>query len=77
MESLDVVKWVSALLIIIIHTNPFREIEVLDFYIKEVLARIAVPMFFAISGFLSSEESRSRMGKSRDHPRISYFYFVM
>lgn len=51
-DSLDFIKWVSALLIVIIHTNPFHGIEVLNFYIKDVLARIAVPLFFAISGFL-------------------------
>lgn len=42
-DSLDVVKWVSALLIVIIHTNPFHGSELLEFYTKDVISRIAVP----------------------------------
>lgn len=51
-DTLDLAKWICALLIIIIHTAPFEKLTIANFYITNVLARIAVPLFFAISGFL-------------------------
>ena len=62
-DNLDVVKWLSALLIIIIHTNPFHEIEIIEFFTKDVVARIAVPLFFAISGFLFFRKITFENGK--------------
>lgn len=51
--NLDVAKFVCALLVVFIHTDPLRGVsEIAGFYLKDVLARIAVPLFFAISGFL-------------------------
>lgn len=53
--SLDVAKFVCALLVIIIHTRPFTGLsDVIDFYLVDVIARIAVPLFFAISGYFFS-----------------------
>lgn len=50
---LDVAKFICALLVIVIHTRPFCDIsDILDFYVSDVIARIAVPLFFAISGYL-------------------------
>ena len=51
-DSLDLAKWISAILVIVIHASPFQGNEYIDFYIEEVISRIAVPLFFAISGFL-------------------------
>ncbi len=51
-SNLDYAKWVCALLVIVIHTTPLEGIsEVAAFYLHDVLARVAVPLFFAISGF--------------------------
>lgn len=51
--SLDVAKFICALLVIIIHTRPFSVLsDIIDFYLVDVIARIAVPLFFAISGYL-------------------------
>lgn len=52
-DSLDLAKWICALLVIVIHTAPLSNISSIgSFYFTNVLARIAVPLFFAISGFL-------------------------
>lgn len=51
-DSLDLTKWICALMVVIIHANPFQDTLILSFYVKDVLARVAVPMFFAISGYL-------------------------
>lgn len=40
--SLDVAKFICALLVIIIHTRPFSECSgIIDFYLGDVAARIA------------------------------------
>ena len=52
-DSLDLAKWICALLVIVIHTAPLSKVSTIgNFYFTNVLARIAVPLFFAISGFL-------------------------
>ena len=51
-DSLDLTKWIGALLVIVIHTSPLEALSsTLNFYTRDVLARVAVPLFFAISGF--------------------------
>lgn len=51
--SFDIAKLFCALLVIIIHTRPLaRYSDVADFYLTDVLARFAVPLFFAMSGYL-------------------------
>lgn len=62
--SLDVAKFVCALLVIIIHTRPFKNLsDIIDFYLVDVIARIAVPLFFAISGYLFFNNLRYQDGK--------------
>lgn len=49
---LDLTKFIGALLVVLIHTEPLESHSaVANFYTTDVLARLAVPMFFAISGF--------------------------
>ena len=51
-HALDLAKFIGALLVILIHTSPLEPYSaVANFYSRDVLARLAVPMFFAISGF--------------------------
>lgn len=51
--GLDIVKFISAFLVIAIHTAPLLEIsERANFIFVQVIARIAVPFFFITSGFL-------------------------
>lgn len=62
--SLDVAKFVCALLVIIIHTRPFSGLsDIIDFYLVDVIARIAVPLFFALSGYLFFNGLRYQDGK--------------
>lgn len=50
--QIDVAKFICALLIITIHTRPFSGISgLLDFYLSDAISRVAVPLFFAISGY--------------------------
>lgn len=52
-NSLDIAKFIAAILIIIIHANPFSSYSsVLSYSFRNIIAVIAVPFFFITSGFL-------------------------
>lgn len=62
--SLDIAKFICALLVIIIHTRPVSQLSgIIDFYVVDVVARIAVPLFFAISGYLFFRGLRYQDGR--------------
>lgn len=50
--SLDLMKFICSILVVMIHLTPFGEYEFLNFVIHNYVARIAVPYFFVTSGFL-------------------------
>lgn len=51
--NLDIAKFISAFLVIAIHTQPFLDSKPLvNLYFVQVVCRIAVPLFFVISGYL-------------------------
>lgn len=51
-QILDLAKFIGALLVVVIHTSPLETYSAIaNFYTRDVLARLAVPLFFAISGF--------------------------
>ena len=48
--AVDIAKYVSALLVVCIHTFPFIDInEMLNTYFIQTICRLAVPFFFMIS----------------------------
>lgn len=48
----DVFKMICAILVIEIHTRPFSTIShIVDFYLTDVIARVAVPFFYATAGY--------------------------
>lgn len=52
-SSLDIAKFICALLVLIIHTSPLGSYsKILSFGLRNVLCVIAVPFFFATSGYL-------------------------
>ncbi len=53
-KSLDVAKFICAILIIVLHTAPFASYsKALTFGFRNIVTVIAVPFFFLTSGFLS------------------------
>lgn len=51
--AIDIAKFISALLVICIHTGPLLDINSeANFVLVQIISRIAVPLFFIISGFL-------------------------
>lgn len=52
-KGIDIVKFIMAIFIIVLHTHPFYGInDRLNFITADVLGRTAVPFFFAATGFL-------------------------
>lgn len=52
-DALDLMKWICAWLVVVIHTRPFLAFsQIADLYISQGLCRFVVPLFFAAAGFL-------------------------
>lgn len=52
--AVDILKFTCALLVVTIHTAPFMDISPdIDFFIVQILGRLAVPFFFIISGYFA------------------------
>lgn len=50
--AFDVMKLIAALLVVMIHTSPLDSFSKTgDFFVTRIMARIAVPFFFMVSGF--------------------------
>lgn len=50
-KMVDVIKYVAAIMVICIHCNQLFPQEFLNFFIKQIICRIAVPFFFISSAF--------------------------
>ncbi|RIX51005.1 acyltransferase [Paenibacillus nanensis] len=51
--GIDLVKLIAAMLVVAIHTGPLLSVDpYADFLLTGIVARLAVPFFFAASGFL-------------------------
>lgn len=61
-NSIDVFKFLAAIMVVAIHTNPFYHYPILNFIITS-LCRIAVPFFFVFSSFIFFK-TKDRKGKS-------------
>ena len=56
-NSIDLTKFLCAILIIIIHTDPFSSYSgALTFGLRNCIATVAVPFFFITSGYLFSKK---------------------
>jgi hypothetical protein len=50
---IDIVKLLASVLVIYIHAAPLRDVlPVLDFFIGEIIGRLAVPFFIVVSSYL-------------------------
>lgn len=65
-KAVDVMKFVCAILVVVIHTSPFGKSE-LSFIINQNIARVVVPLFFIASGYLV-------WGKYKENKNYIYKY---
>lgn len=60
-RRLDDFRWIAAALVVAIHTSPLESLnETADFLLTRVLARVAVPFFFMVTGYFVLAEEKSR-----------------
>ena len=51
-NSIDIFRLICSIMVIMIHVSPFIEInESIGFFFSTIFPRIAVPFFFAVSGY--------------------------
>lgn len=49
---IDLMKFICAILVVTIHTSPFKNVSpLLDYGLTQYIARLAVPFFFVASGY--------------------------
>lgn len=56
-KMIDLMKYVAAIMVICIHCNQLFPYEYLDFFIKNIICRIAVPFFFISSAYFVRRQS--------------------
>ena len=60
-KGIDVLKFIMALFVVVLHTHPLYKInDALNFMTADVMARIAVPFFFVVTGFLLQKKIGSQ-----------------
>lgn len=71
--AIDLARFICALLVVVIHTSPLESVSaVAHFIVENIVARVAVPLFFAISGFLffgKQDYSGGKISGDRDNLR--------
>lgn len=75
-SSIDLMKFLSAFLVIGIHTSPFELTSSFIDYGFSILTRIAVPFFFVSSAFLYFSKENSLKRTIKYCKRILSLYFV-
>lgn len=60
-DNLDILKYISAILIIILHLRPFQNYSnELDLAFNNIITRICVPIFFLITGYFVAKKEKSK-----------------
>ena len=57
-KTIDILKFVSCIMIVVLHTRPFATFDLLNYYVT-CLTRVAVPFFLIVSSFLFWTYSRN------------------
>lgn len=71
--AFDVFRLIAAALVIAIHTSPLRSIDpAADHFLTGVAARIAVPFFFALTGYFADFGSISGLRKIAGKTAVLY-----
>ncbi|WP_164779601.1 acyltransferase [Paenibacillus kobensis] len=84
LNNLDIMRFIAAILVVSIHTTPLESLNsTLSLAFENTIARIAVPFFFAASGYLffgkiSNNDQRNQAGRywMKYTKRIACIYLV-
>ncbi|MBR3144995.1 MAG: acyltransferase family protein [Clostridia bacterium] len=77
LDAVDLTKFVSALFVLAIHSNPFLDLSAkLDFFISNGVARLAVPFFFTISAYFFFLKETTKENTIKYCKRLLILYLV-
>ena len=67
-KNLDILKYASAILIIVLHLRPFQNFSnELDLLFNNIITRICVPIFFLITGYFVAIKERDNPNYIKDY----------
>ena len=67
-QNLDILKYISAILIMILHLRPFINFsDQLDLAFNNIITRICVPIFFIITGYFVAKKESKRENYINDY----------
>jgi len=67
-QNLDILKYISAILIMILHLRPFINFsDQLDLAFNNIITRICVPIFFIITGYFVAKKEAKRENYINDY----------
>ena len=65
--AIDIARYISALLVVCIHTYPFIDIsETFNIFWLQTICRLAVPFFFVVSGFFFFKKQTEDENENRE-----------
>lgn len=72
-NGINFMKFICSILVIAIHTNPFNGIsKEINFFIVNILSRIAVPLFFICSGYFLYDKLSINDDEFRKYKVLKY-----
>ena len=67
-QNLNILKYISAILIIILHLRPFLNFsDELDLAFNNIITRICVPIFFVITGYFVAKKEKNNGNYIKDY----------
>ena len=67
-QNLDILKYISAILIMILHLRPFINFSgQLDLAFNNIITRICVPIFFIITGYFVAKKEKNNENYIKDY----------
>lgn len=76
-DVLDVAKWLCSIMVVIIHCVPLRPYSFFaDVLTAQGVCRVAVPLFFSISGFLLFSKVQLPFRENRIQNRMIIFRYI-
>ena len=77
-KSLDLFKFIFAILVVMIHTRPLMDIsEAANWYFSNTVCMLAVPFFFMTSGFLLFDKLKSCNDKEKSNAVRKYVLHIL
>jgi len=74
--SIDIARIIAALLVVSIHVSVFYEFSSFNFFLNNIIARLAVPFFFVVSGYFAAIKLRGPDGNSYIWEYVKKIFFV-